>query len=180
MKFKKTWIFWICYYSAAIIGNVLAAVLLRDKWTFNGFSAFPIMYILFSFFWVWYFPSKHHANLCLNHDVRYLRSRDKYFDEEKWRAKCEAREQQENTQKKTKIGNKAITHTILFLTPFFGMYICFFSNLAKILSFVFPTIFLLIVMLVLLILFNDTPKFKKQREKELKEQQEREELGKWK
>ena len=180
MKFKKAWIFWICYYGVAIVGNVLAAVLLRDKWNFNGYTTFPILYIASSIFWFFYFPSEHYAKLSYNKRISNLKYYYKYFDEEKWRAKYEAREEQEDTKKKTKIANKVITRTILFLTPFFGMYICFFSNIAKILSFVFPTIILLIVMVVLLIRFNDTPKFKKQREKELQEQREREELGKWK
>ena len=50
MKLKKSWIFWICYYGIAIIGNVLAAVLLRDKWNFNGWSAFPKTIIILLMF----------------------------------------------------------------------------------------------------------------------------------
>ena len=60
MKFKKTWIFWICYYGVAIVANVLAAVLLREKWNFNGWSAFPIVYIAVLVFLSWYYPSKLH------------------------------------------------------------------------------------------------------------------------
>ena len=57
MKFKKSWILWICYYSAAIIGTVLAAVLLRDRWNFSAWSAFPIGYTVISIFWI-------SANIC--------------------------------------------------------------------------------------------------------------------
>ena len=66
MKFKKSWIFWICYYGVAIIGNVLAAVLLRDHWNFNGWSAFPIACFLLSIFVAWFTESGHAESFVLN------------------------------------------------------------------------------------------------------------------
>ena len=46
MKVKKTQIFWIGYYGVAIIGNVLAAALLRDKWMLSAYSFFPCLFII--------------------------------------------------------------------------------------------------------------------------------------
>ncbi|MBQ9778907.1 MAG: hypothetical protein IJW22_08300 [Clostridia bacterium] len=67
MKFKKIWILWICYYSAAIIGTVLAAVLLRDRWNFNAWSAFPIGCALLCIFLAWFAESGRAAALYLKH-----------------------------------------------------------------------------------------------------------------
>ena len=67
MKLKKSWIFWICYYGIAIMGNVLAAVLLRDKWNFNGWSAFPIVSSLLCIFLAWFAQSGRAEALYLKH-----------------------------------------------------------------------------------------------------------------
>ncbi len=179
MKFKKSWIFWICYYAAAIIGNVLAAFLLRDKWNFNAWSAFPIIFTALSLFWLFYSSSKFYTNLMEEGRIQHHKRYHKYFDEERYRAKRRAYEQNEAVQKKDARDMKFYKGFMLLLIPFFWMYIFFFSNYAKAFSWIFPGIAFIVVGLWV-ILHDCSGETGTQQEKELKEQQEREELGKWK
>ena len=179
MKFKKSWIFWICYYGAAITANVLAAVLLRDRWNFNGWSAFPIFFTAISIFWLFFFSSKFAANYFEELHIKDRLYFDKNFDEAKYRAYAQAREQDETVKKNSAAARKFFTGFTLLCIPFFWMYILFFANYIKAFSWLIPGIAYIIVGLVWFSLHDDGAEIKKQRAKELKEQQEREELGKW-
>ncbi len=150
MKLKKSHIFFISYYAAAILGNVLAAVLLREQWNFNAWSAFPIGYVIFSIFMIWYFPSEHYSNLCLERSIQWIKIYRKDFDEMKYRAENNRQEDKEETE----AGNKFFVRITLLCIPYFFMFICFFSNFAKFASFVFPLIVSIFSLLIWVILTN--------------------------
>ncbi|MBE6630880.1 MAG: hypothetical protein E7624_08550 [Ruminococcaceae bacterium] len=168
MKFKKSWIFWICYYAAAIIGNVLAAFLLRDKWNFNAWSAFPIAYILILLFFSWYCPSELHYK-------RVFEKSDLAGTPEWYQTAF----------------RQGIRPTLVFLSafclfcvPFYFMFVIFFASMAKFSSFLFAGCLYIIALLLWTLKLDPEIKNKKAQkallEQEKKEQQEREELGKWK
>ena len=176
MKFKKSWIFWICYYGVAITANVLAAILLRDKWNFNGWSAFPIVYLLVAYGWIWYFRSKLYEDRCEEYYLFFKRFYRKDFNEVKYH---EDVDRQQKEQKRKAADNKAFTIIVLLCAPILSIFILFFSTAAKALSFLVAGVPFLLGILIWLISQNDASNLNKQREEELKEQREREELGKW-
>ncbi len=181
MKFKKSWIFWVCYYGVAITANVLAAVLLRDKWNFNGWSVFPIAYILILVFLVWYFPSIWNHRRSEDQSALYQRWRFKDFDELSFRMRAMSAERNGSWQDPQWIFMKKIA---LACIPLYPPFIFFFGNTAKLLSFLIATaIHWGSFGIWMFFLESDGKAAKKRREdqaRELKEQKEREELGKWK
>ena len=179
MKFKKSWIFWICYYGIAIIGNVLAAVLLRDKWNFNGWSAFPIGYIAFSIFLLWYFPSEHYLESCVKTAFIYAR---RYFKIDEYTFYEECKKTRDPARYHSQI--RCLIYLTLLSISIFIPFVLFFSAEAKILSILIVSVVFLLGIFIWIFLFDPLRKERKLKQKsleqELKEQQQREELGKWK
>jgi hypothetical protein len=54
MKLKKRLIFLLFYYAFFTIALTVVACLMKDHLRFNGWSAFPIAYIILSVLWVLY------------------------------------------------------------------------------------------------------------------------------
>ena len=54
VKLKKRLVFLLCYYALFTIDLTVIACLLKDHLQFNGWSAFPIAYIILSILWVLY------------------------------------------------------------------------------------------------------------------------------
>ncbi len=181
MKFKKIWILWICYYSAAIIGTVLAAVLLRDRWNFNAWSAFPIAYIVILAFLVWYFPSVWNHRRSEDQSALYQRWRFKDFDELSFRMEAISAERNGIWQDPQWIFMSKVS---LACIPIYLVFLFFFGNTAKVASFIIAIAIHWIGLGVWMFFGEgDGKAAKKRREdqaRELKEQKEREELGKWK
>ena len=180
MKFKKIWILWICYYSVAIIGTVLAAVLLRDRWNFNAWSAFPIAYIVILAFLVWYFPSDICYERSNNYNIQLNHWYISHYDEDFHR--------QPKVQLYLKNASRPWflywSKVALFCIPIYPYFIFFFSNTTKGCSFLFFLGICVIALALWMLVFGSEKKeIKAERAKEaeeLKKQREREELGRWK
>lgn len=179
MKFKKIWILWICYYSAAIIGTVLAAVLLRDRWNFNAWSAFPIVYILVLAFLARYVQSDIYAEISYEDSLR---------DDSHWYNHKASRsrpiDDYQQSREYFRPWNSYWTKVALLCIPIYPCFIFFFSDNAKAGSFFFSFgIYVTALALWMLVFDGSRKKIKAEKAKlakELKKQREREELGKWK
>ncbi len=173
MKLKKSHIFFICYYAAAIIGTVLAATLLRDKWNFNAWSGFPIAYIVISIYLSWFYPSRFRIKF---DQITSIKMRVKYEkgdgivvspppnEEDYWRE-----------------DDKFASNIFLACIPLFFPFIFFLPFGAKI----FSGIFLLIpyaatTIYCIVVIKKEIDTHNAKIEQQLKDQQEQEELGKWK
>ena len=176
MKLKKSWIFWICYYGIAIMGNVLAAVLLRDKWNFNGWSAFPIGYIALCLFFIVVSPSNFFDSWLCNHYIAKLSMLDMdTFDEyaylKGWNDNYETRHAHD----------LVVARIFAVALPPLLMFVLFFNLTAKILSGFFPLAAIIYMGYIEFHeMYLELKKEREQTEQALKEQKQREELGKWK
>ena len=166
--------FWMIYYGIAILVNVIAVIVFREHVHISWHSLFPIGYISLMLFYGFFAPSKKAAEVLAQ---SWEDSRIKWgyplddpplpSAEEMWQATIE-----------TEIIISRISFA--FVPPIF-FFICFFSNLAKILS----GLFLLAAMIAHVIYLwyseiEDTKKHNLELQKKLKEQEEKESQGKWK
>ena len=136
MKMKKSHIFFICYYAAAIIGTVLAAVLLRERVNFSAWSAFPITCSLFSLFTAWFCGS----------------GRAEAFVLKQWRIEAEWNISAPVPDTLSKESNPLFHHifiTYLFLAPLFLSVCEYFSS-----QYIMQKLLLLIISQFLLIYTN--------------------------
>ena len=147
MKFKKSWIFWICYYGVAITANVLAAILLRDKWNFNGWSAFPIAYIVILSYQGFYLPTERYLQNRYNYHRTRFSDLNKYPDFEQFDRRW--KKNWENEKK----ANRLASFLSFLCVPFYFIFVFFFSKTLKILS-VIPLFFVLLFWAFVVILKN--------------------------
>ena len=134
---KKTHIFFLCYYTSALIGTAFAALFLSEYLNFSGWSVFPILYIAYLLYQGFYFPSARHRKQRKEYDKRTLAFYDKHPDMEAF----ERRKQQNSENSKR---TDLLASRLSFLAvPFYFAFVIFFSKTAKILS-VLPLFFLLL------------------------------------
>ena len=165
--------FWI-YYGIAILANVVAMIVFHENIHISWHSLFPIGYSSLMLFYAFFAPSKKAAEILTQ---SWENSRIKWgypLDdpplpsvEEMWQATI-----------KDEIINSRISFA--FVPPIF-FFICFFSNLAKILS----GLFLLAATIAHVTYLwyssiEDTKKHNLELQKKRKEQEEKESQGKWK
>lgn len=173
MKLKKSHIFFICYYAAAITGTVLAVVLCKDRLQFNSWSAFPIVYILISVYLSWFYPSRFRIKY---DQITSIKMRVKYKKGDGL-VVAPPRKEEDYWREDDKFASKIFLACIPVILPF----IFFFPLGAKISSGLFlliPYAATTIYCIVVIKKEIDTHNVKLQQQ--LKDQQEQEELGKWK
>ncbi len=173
MKFKKSWIFWICYYSVAIIGNVLLLILFSSNLSISAYSLFPIGYILLSLYLAWYYPSQFRIKF---DQITSIEMRIKYNKEEGIVVSPPPKKE-EYWREDDKFASKIFLACIPILFPF----IFFLSIGAKIISglfLLFPYAATTIYCIVKIKKEIDT--HQKKLTADLEAQNKKEELGKWK
>ena len=194
MKHK---LFWIIYYSSAILLNVVAAIVLREHWNFNWFSAFPIGYILLIVWFQWYYPSDFRIAY-VNWDNTSNRMKHALY-RTKYDKDIGFYEQPEPDNSYTNADNfyhhritkwseqhvavtKHVCRLLLLVLPIFLMWIFFFSNYAKGLSglIIIPLTHIIGYSYDIILTKRNKDARQNDLRKELEEQERREELGKWK
>ena len=173
MKLKKSYIFFISYYAAAILGTVLAAVLLRERVNFSAWSAFPIAYILLSTYLAWFYPSRFRIKY---DQITSIKMRVKY-EKENGIVVAPPPDEEDYWREDDKFASKIFLACIPVILPF----IFFFPFGAKI----FSGLFLLIPyaatsVYCVVVVKKEIDTHNANLQQQLKSQQEREELGKWK
>jgi hypothetical protein len=165
---KKSNIFFLCYYAVFIVGTALAAFLLFDHLAFNAWSVAPIACFVLSLFLVWFCESGRAQTLSDKHELH----------DAAWNM---GRDYTPSKYEEPMFHHIAVSY--LVIAPFFLPLIPFFSGESKaILSIVLFLLgcFSYLVYHICGYLAKED-KEKRMKEDQLKkEQQEREELGKWK
>ncbi|MBQ9778906.1 MAG: hypothetical protein IJW22_08295 [Clostridia bacterium] len=181
MKLKKSQIFWICLYAAELALVTLIVFSQRAHWYINGFSAFPVIYSVICVILGCWFPTYHFYRVDCERYVQWCCSNFKYVDLQKL-DQMRVRKEQDGSWKSPYY--RTMANLVFALIPFFALFFFFFVNGAKVASFVFAFLIYLLGMIIYLFFFDGDPKFHQKRKerlaRELKEQKEREELGKWK
>ena len=185
MKFKKSWIFWIRYYGATIIGTGLSIYFFNDRLNISLFSIFPAAYISICIFEAWFFPSQFRYN----HRYAFLPTRSRFIigDISTSGLRIRFRKKEgfsiENTPTygyncpEDHFASKVFLLTLSIFIPF----ALFFSAIAKILigfCLLIPPLATLIY--GIFVQKKETDMHNSKLKQQLKIQQEREELGKWK
>ena len=166
--------FWMIYYGIAILANVVAAIVFREHVHISWHSLFPIGYIALMLFYAFFAPSKKAAEvLAQSYEDARIKWGHSLDDpplpsaEEIWQANI----------KKEIIISKIF---FAFVPPVF-FFVCFFSNLAKILSGLFLLAAVIVHMLFLLYFLKEEIRIHNlELQKKRKEQEEKESQGKWK
>ncbi len=182
---KKSLIIWLCIYALEIAGVLTVILKNRERWLFNDYSAFPIFYILVCIFLAFYLPSFHNARREHNRLQRWCRWHishydyyDNHFSEINFVERVRRGEWQDPFW--LFMGRACIA-----LIAFFLLFVFFFDLGSKAASFGFAMlIYSLSGWLYLVLAPADWKEYEKElrqkQQKELEEQQKREELGKWK
>ena len=173
MKFKKSWICWICYYGVVIFADAFLLILFSSNLSISLYSLFPIGYILLSLYLAWYYPSRFRIKYG---QLASIKKRIKYSkeggleilppppDEAYWR-------------EDDKFASKIFLSAIPILFPF----IYFFSMGAKILSGLFLLLpYVATTIYCIVTLKKESDAHQKKVNAELKMQIKNEEMGKWK
>ena len=179
---KKSLIIWLCFYILEYTGALAIILANRENWIFNSYSAFPIFYALVCAFLVWYLPSVWNYRRAEDRRILdHLLWRSKNFDERQ--ARIEGISMERNDSWKDPIWT-FMSHVCIALIPFFLIFVFFFNLGFKASS---CGIGMLIYSFLgfLYLIFGDggvekSKQYRQKRQKELEEQQKREELGKWK
>ena len=182
MNSKKSLIFWICFYTLEFTGALLLILLQRESWIFNGFSAFPLAYLIVCVFLAWYLPTIWNFRRSEDASIRWrLWHTSTDFDERQARMYGMAAERS-GTWKDPMWS--FMSRICLALVPMFLLFVFFCSVELKIASFAFGMLIYCAMMLFWYFLLEESNKeekaLRKQRRNELEEQKKREELGKWK
>ncbi len=179
MKLKKRLFFLLCYYALFTIALTVIACLLKDHLQFNGWSAFPIAYIILSILGVLYIETDAYEEMMkwdrFYHIRKYKKITVSEF-EERW----ESQKDPEIDKFETGVFHFG---TLLALSLYFP-FILFGNYLYKIFCFFIVSLIFFAPMGSWLLFFSPShKKFKAERQRrkrELEEQKKREELGKWK
>ena len=181
MKIKKSLSLWILFYVLEFTGALLIILLNREDWIFNSFSAFPLCYLIVFAFLIWYLTSiwnYRRSEETWNRDRLWY---CKNFDERAARMRSIARERNGTWQDPMW---SFMSRVCAALLPMYLLFIFFGIKPLKIASFVFGAlIYALLIMFWGVVLSGELKEAKahrQKRQKELEEQQKREELGKWK
>lgn len=179
MKLKKRFVFLLFYYAFFTIALTIISCLLKDHLQFNGWSAFPITYIILSILWILYTET----DACeerLKWDSFYRARKHQKITVSEFEEEWESRKDPETDKLETGVFHFGTLLAISLFIPFilFGNYwykiFCFFA------------VFFIGFIPIGIWLFFFSPSHKKfkaekqQRKRELEEQKKREELGKWK
>ena len=181
MKNKRSLVFWVVLYVLEFVGALAIILFNREDWIFNAWSAFPLFYLLAFAFLIWYLPSIWNYRRsedawtfdrlwhCRNFDERaaYMRSiareRDGTWEDPMW---------------------SFMSRVCAALLPMYLLFIFFGIRPLKIASFVFGVLIYISLMLFWCVVLSgelkEAKEHRRKRQKELEEQQKREELGKWK
>ena len=173
MKSKRLWL-WITYYGVAIIANVVAAIVWKDKINFSGYSAFPIGCILIMALLSCFLQSKWVIKFYLWHEEY---ARRKWSDP----SFTISVHDEENLLKEDRRVELFASKTFFIFIPLVLMFILFFSNGIKISSIGVPLFAsLLSVLYTFYWLKEEDKKHQVSIDTLRKDQEKKEELGKWK
>ena len=167
MKSKKVWIFWICYYTIMLAANVLALIFFREHIQISWLSLISIIesgfFVAATINPVYFFCAYTYGH-CYRSVPKMYEIHQEYFDE------------------LIRICGQPIRTLSMLFPPLYLPSVFFFTYLPKLLI---PT-FLSMGLFLFMSIYTKIQEIKNEREKdkqlqkELKEQQQREELGKWK
>ena len=170
----KRKLFWVLYFTTAIFLITLAALLMPEHVVFNWYSLFPVGYILSAILLALFFPSKLNARFAI-------------WYEEQWRIKWGSRPlddpffEEDELVKMDYNLHIRISKTFLLFIPFWMLFIIFCTNTAKILSIL---VVFIPTLIALYLTMQDVAKTNNeihaQLEKERREQEQREQWGRWK
>ena len=170
----KRKLFWILYFGISTAAIVLVALLMPEYIIFNWYSLFPVAYMICVILLALFFPSKLNARFAI-------------WYEEQCRIKWGSRplddpffEEDELVEMDHDLHIR-LSKTFLLFLPFWMLFVVFFLNVAKIVSF-------LIIFVPILMAFYFTMRdvarinneIHNQLENERKEQEQREQFGRWK
>ena len=170
----KRKLFWILYFGISTAAIVFAAVLLPEYIVFNWYSLFPVGYIIVIILLALFFPSKLNARFAIWYEEQYRIKWGRPLDnpplpteDEEWKMMLDY--------------NLTRSKILLLFIPLWLLFIPFFSDKAKIFSFlaaIAPTIAMLSYMAAAAHRANED--YHNLVEKERKEQEQREQFGRWK
>ena len=181
MKLKKSQIFWLVFYTAelALVAGIVFSQ--RARWYINGYSAFPVIYSVICVILGCWFPTHHFYRVDCERHVQWRCSNFKYVNLQKL-DQMRVREEQDGSWKSPYY--RTMANLVFALIPFFALFFFFFVNKAKVACFGFALFLYCLGIIIYLFFFDGDPKFHQKRKeklaRELKEQKEREELGRWK
>ena len=167
------------YYAFFTIALTVVACLLKDHLRFNGWSAFPIAYIILSVLWVLYTETDAYEET-MKRDCFYITRKYEKVTVSEFEERWESRKDPVTDKIETSVFHFT---TVIFLSLYLP-FILFGDYWHKILCFFVVSIIALGTLGVWLLFFSPSHKKTKaerlQRKRELEEQKKREELGKWK
>lgn len=175
MKLKRLW-FWITYYGVAVVANVVATIVCRDKINFSVYSTFPIGYITYLLLLVWYSRSDFRTHLWVFIWNRRHDSFSNLPEEER------PHDTFEKSHPQLHPGGVLNSKVYLLFIPLFTVFIFLFSDKVKVHS---AWIFLAIIIIITAIgiwsmVTDDIDGRRVKFQKELEEQKKKESMGKWK
>jgi hypothetical protein len=168
------------------LAGVLTIILKnRERWLFNDYSAFPIFYILVCIFFAFYLPSFHNAKREHNRLQRWCRWHISHYDY------YDNHHSEIHFVERVRRGEwldpwwSFMSRVCIALIPFFLLFVFFFDLGPKAASFGFAMLIYSLSGWLYLVLApadwkEQEKELRQKRQKELEEQQKREELGKWK
>ena len=169
----KRKLFWVLYFTTAIFLITLAALLMPEYVVLTWHSLFPVGYILSVILLALFFPSRLNARFAI-------------WYEEQWRIKWGRPlddpffEEDELVEMNYDLHIR-LSKTFLLFIPSWMLFIIFYTNTAKILSIL---VVFIPTLIALYLTMQDVAKTNNeihaQLEKERREQEKREELGRWK
>ena len=170
----KRKLLWILYFGISATAIVLAALLMPEYIVFNWYSLFPVAYMICVILLAMFFPSKFNARFAI-------------WFEEQMRIKWGSRplddpffEEDELVEMDHDL-HVRLSKTFLLFLPFWMPFVIFGLNVAKIVS---SLIIFAPILIALYFTMRDVARINNeihnQLEKERKEQEQREQFGRWK
>ena len=172
-------LFWVLYYGITISINVIAGFVFRPYWNFNWFSAWPALYIIISALGAhWNKPSMRETRITFEQRL----AAKVYIQYDKQLGFLTADGTDEKIQHfMERDEHKAAVNFsckgFLIITPLFLPFILFFHNVIKILT---CSMWIIVAIGALACSFCTTNERIRQHEKERREQEQREQWGRWK
>lgn len=173
MKSKRLWL-WITYYGVAVVANAVAAIVWRDKINFSGYAAVPIGCILMMALLSWFLQSKWMIKFYLRNEEH---ARRKWVDPS---FTISVHDEEKMMKEDRRVELFASKMFFIFL-PLVLMFVLFFSDGIKIASIGVPLfVGLLSFIYAFYWLKEEDKKHQVSIDTLRKEQEQKEELGKWK